>query len=175
MLSIGKATLQAGKGCRFREGTFGTKWKGTQREEKWKKGGRSETKKLPIDISVPCRERLVCDPGPCFPRRTRGDLSAGTRDGSGRERCETQIWSEKTALPAHGTTRELLWEQGHSSPVLGRRWHQLPSLVHARVIPVCRFTASQAQPKQQGWSGARGQLCNDCARHCGFPVKIHHD
>ena len=35
-----------------------------------------------------------------------GDLSARTRDGSGRERCETWIWSEKTVPTALGRTRE---------------------------------------------------------------------
>lgn len=40
-----------------------------------------------------------------------GDLSAGTRDGSGRERCEMRIWSEKTVLPALNTTREVVVEE----------------------------------------------------------------
>lgn len=55
-----------------------------------------------------------------------GDLSAGTRDGSGRERWETRIWSEKTVLPALGTTREA---------VVGERIQQ--SLFSETIAPVC--------------------------------------
>lgn len=40
------------------------------------------------------------------PGGQEGDLSAGTRGGSDRQRCETQIWSEKTAQPAVDTRRE---------------------------------------------------------------------
>lgn len=54
-----------------------------------------------------------------------GDLSAGTRDGSGRERCETRIWSEKTVPPALGT-REA---------VVGERIQQ--SLFLEMITPVC--------------------------------------
>lgn len=55
-----------------------------------------------------------------------GDLSAGTRDGSGRERCETRILSEKMVPPALGTTREA---------VVGDRIQR--SLFLERIAPVC--------------------------------------
>ena len=55
-----------------------------------------------------------------------GDLSAGTRDGAGRERCETRIWSERTVPPALGTTREA---------VVGERIQQ--SLFLEMIAPVC--------------------------------------
>lgn len=47
-------------------------------------------------------------------RASRGgcDLSAGIRDGSGRERCEMQIWPEKTVPPARGITREAVEGEG---------------------------------------------------------------
>lgn len=40
-----------------------------------------------------------------------GDLSVGTRDGKW-ERCKMRIWSEKTVVPALGTTREAVVGEG---------------------------------------------------------------
>lgn len=48
-----------------------------------------------------------------------GDLSAGTRDGAGRQRCETQIWPEKMVQPVLDTREAVVGERSLQSPFLG--------------------------------------------------------
>lgn len=79
-----------------------------------------------------------------------GDLSAGTRDGSGRERCEMRIWSEKTVLPALNTTREVVVGERIQQSLFLEMIAPVAFLVHARVISVCSFIATRPQPKQEG-------------------------
>lgn len=67
-----------------------------------------------------------------------GDLSAGTRDGSGRQRCETQIWSEKMVQPALDTTREA---------VLGERSLAVPFL--GMIVSLCLLGMQKDNPRVQ--------------------------
>lgn len=65
------------------------------------------------------------------------DLSAGTRDGSGRQRCETQIWSEKMVQPALGTKEAVVGERS------------LRSLFWGMIAPVCLLGPQKDNPRVQ--------------------------
>lgn len=84
-----------------------------------------------------------------------GDLSAGTRDGSGREKCETRNQRKDPVSPQHNKGgccgREALLQDaavpfsGMITPVF--------LLVHARIISACSFIATQPQAKQEAGAG----------------------
>lgn len=66
-----------------------------------------------------------------------GDLSAGTRDWSGRQRCETQIWSKKMVQAALGTREAVVGERSQQSLFLGM------------IVPVCLLGTQKENPRVQ--------------------------